>query len=231
MASEREPERTWAVDLMRRLDVLGGLLSTWSLRRRLGGPAWPVVAGAYVVGDPAAPVAVCTLTDNELPRAAAALPGVAIAGRVYTANLGIEKIIVNLTANPRIRFLLLCGRDSLLFHPGQTLQALVANGVTPDGRVIGAEGYLPMLGNVSRERIEQFRRQIQVVDRTWETDLAPLGAQARQLAASDPGPMSMHPLRHGDAVSAQVAGHFEFEKVRPGGRREPLCMTRTATSS
>jgi len=49
------------------------------------------------------------------------LPGVAIAGRVYVPNLGIEKIIRNVTANPRLRFLLLCGKESPVFHPGQAL--------------------------------------------------------------------------------------------------------------
>jgi len=30
------------------------------------------------------------------------MPGVAIAGQVFTANLGLETIVVNITANPRI---------------------------------------------------------------------------------------------------------------------------------
>ena len=53
----------------------------------------------------------------------AQLPGVAIAGQVYTPNAGIERIVANLNANPAIRFLLLCGRDSKLFLPGQSLSA------------------------------------------------------------------------------------------------------------
>ncbi len=77
-------------------------------------PAWPVVAGTYRVGDPGGPVAVCALTSERLLEPLARLPGVAIAGQVYTANLGIERIVVNVTANPAIRFLVLCGRDSPL---------------------------------------------------------------------------------------------------------------------
>jgi len=47
----------------------------------------------------------------------AGLPGVAIAGMVYTANLGITRIILNVTTNPSIRFLLICGKESALFQP------------------------------------------------------------------------------------------------------------------
>src|SRR5262245_1530497 len=92
-------------------------------------PAWPVVDGSYRLGDPQAPVAVCVLTSDELLTPMAALPGVAIAGEVQTANLGIERIVLNVTANPSIRFLLLCGKDSRLFSQGQSLGALLENGV------------------------------------------------------------------------------------------------------
>src|SRR5215469_11334853 len=84
-------------------------------------PTWPVVDGSYRLGDLQAPVAVCVLTSDELLTPMAALPGVAIAGEVQTANLGIERIVLNITANPAIRSLLLCGMESRLFRPGQSL--------------------------------------------------------------------------------------------------------------
>ena len=80
-----------------------------------------MVCGSSLVGDPQAPVAVCRLTSADLMAPLARLPGVAIAGRVYTPNLGIEQIVANVIANPAIRFLLVCGRDSPLFQPGQAL--------------------------------------------------------------------------------------------------------------
>jgi len=92
-----------------------------------GGASWPVVDGSYSVGDPTAPIAVCALTSDELIQPLAQVPGVAIAGEVQTANLGIERIILNVTGNPSIRFLLLCGKESRLFGPGQTLGALFDN--------------------------------------------------------------------------------------------------------
>ena len=99
------------------------------------GRSWPVIDGAFVVGEPRAPVAVCILTTEHLPARLAPIPGVAIAGQVYTANLGIERIILNVTANPSIRFLLLCGKESKLFRPAQSLGALMEEGIDDEGRI------------------------------------------------------------------------------------------------
>jgi tetrahydromethanopterin S-methyltransferase subunit A len=90
---------------------------------------WLVIAGSYDVGDPQGSVAVCTLTTESLIAPLARLPGVAIAGKVYTANLGVTRIVINVMANSAIRFLLVCGKDSPLFHSGQSLVALAERGV------------------------------------------------------------------------------------------------------
>src|SRR5215467_11610119 len=135
---------------------------------------WPVIAGSYDVGDPQGSVAVCTLTTESLIAPLARLSGVAIAGKVYTANLGIERIVVNVTANPAIRFLLLCGKDSPVFHPGQSLVALAESGLDEQRQIIGALGYEPFLRTVDAEAVVRFRRQVEVVDWTGEEDLPTL---------------------------------------------------------
>src|SRR5215469_8553524 len=126
--------------------------------------SWPEIEGAYVVGDAAAPVAVCVLTSADLMAPLAAAPGVAIVGEVQTANLGLERIVLNVVANPAIRFLLLCGRESRLFRPGQSLAALVENGVDEAGQVRGAQGHEPILRSVPAGVIGRFRAQIELVD-------------------------------------------------------------------
>ncbi len=105
--------------------------------------SWPVVPGSYIVGDVNAPVAVCVLTTESIMRSLSSLIGVAISGMVYTANLGITRIVVNISANPAIRFLLICGRDSALFRPGQSIVALSDNGIDDQRRIVGAAGYDP----------------------------------------------------------------------------------------
>jgi tetrahydromethanopterin S-methyltransferase subunit A len=230
LPADEGSENARAVTLFHRLDALRDVLMAGPFRRalaRLGGKAaWPVTPGAYVVTDPTAPVAICTLTSPEITASAAALPGVAIAGRIYTPNLGIEKIILNVTSNPAIRFLLLCGRESPIFHPGQALQALFRDGVDADQRIIGATGHLPVLRNITPERVAAFVRQVELVDCTGEMDLTVLEARVRSLAARSPGAFAERledtHAQHNSALAERGQDAAQFTPIRPGGRREPL---------
>jgi tetrahydromethanopterin S-methyltransferase subunit A len=179
--------------------------------------AWPVIAGSYQVGDPEGPVAVCALTSEPLIAPLVRLPGVAIAGKVYTANLGIARIVINITANPAIRFLLICGKDSKLFRPGQSLVALAERGIDAESRIIGALGYDPVLTTLAPERISQFRRQVEVVDWSGEEDLKLLEEGVGGLVARNPGRFA---AVEGAADMATDEGRFVI--IRPGGQREPL---------
>jgi tetrahydromethanopterin S-methyltransferase subunit A len=178
---------------------------------------WPVMPGTYQVGDPNGPVAVCALTSERLVGPLVSVPGVAIAGMVYTANLGITRIIVNLTTNPAIRFLLICGKDSQLFRPGQSLVALSEHGVDGEKRIIDAVGYDPVLPSVDPKQIAQFRSQIEVLDWTGEEDVEVLQDRIKSLAVRSPG------LFVADQGEATTSGpQEESVSIRPGGQREPL---------
>ena len=179
--------------------------------------AWPVVAGSYEVGDPAGSVAVCALTSEELLAPLAHLPGVAIAGKVYTANLGIERIVLNIAANPAIRFLLICGKDSPLFRQGQSLVALSEQGVDAERRIVGAAGYEPVLPSLPVERIARFRRQVETLDWIGEEDIAALTTHIAGLVARSPGPFTQD-----DADDVTAPPGPRFVTIRPGGQREPL---------
>src|SRR2546426_4207005 len=172
--------------------------------------------GTYQVGDPNGPVAVCALTSERLIGSLVALPGVAIAGMVYTANLGITRIIVNITSNPAIRFLLICGKDSALFKPGQSLVALAEKGVDDKRRIIDAAGYDPVLPSIDPEQVAQFRDQVEVLDWTGEEDLQVLQERVKSLSDRNPGVFSTG--QKGDIPRKQE----EFVSIRPGGQREPL---------
>lgn len=178
---------------------------------------WPVVAGSYEVGDPQGSVAICTLTTETLTAPLVRLPGVAIAGKVYTANLGITRIVLNVTANPAIRFLLICGKDSPLFHPGQSLVALAERGVDADRRIVGAIGYEPVLSTLTPERVAQFRQQVEVVDWAGEEDLYALEEGVGGLVARNPGRFVA-----GDGAAGMPLPEEQFTPIRPGGTREPL---------
>jgi len=181
------------------------------------GAAWPVMPGTYQVGDPNGPVAVCALTSERLISSLVALPGVAIAGMVYTANLGITRIIVNITSNPAIRFLLICGKDSALFKPGQSLVALAEKGVDDKRRIIDAAGYDPVLPSIDPEQVTQFRKQVEVLDWTGEEDLQVLQERVKSLSDRNPGV-----FMSGKKETGEPRRQEEFVSIRPGGQREPL---------
>jgi tetrahydromethanopterin S-methyltransferase subunit A len=154
---------------------------------------WPPLPGSYQVLRYRAPVAVCTLTDEPLMRriAQASSPTVSLVGTLQTENLGLERLITNLLANPHVRFLVVSGPDSrqAIGHlPGQSLVALARAGVDERQRIIGAHGKRPVLRNLSREAVEHFRHTVEVVDRVGHTDVLTLMDAIHECAARDPGP-------------------------------------------
>jgi tetrahydromethanopterin S-methyltransferase subunit A len=154
---------------------------------------WPPLPGDYVVVRHAAPVAVCTLNSSSLAKELAARQpgGLAIAGTLHTENLGIERIVRNVLANPNVRFLVLCGEDTrqAIGHlPGQSLAALCENGTEADGRIVGARGKRPVLKNVTHEEVKTFRRQVEILALVGEEDVGRIAAEVESCAARTPGP-------------------------------------------
>jgi tetrahydromethanopterin S-methyltransferase subunit A len=153
---------------------------------------WPPLPGDYVVVRHGAPVAVCTLNSAALAKELGSRPagGLAIAGTLHTENLGIERIVRNVLANPNVRFLLLCGEDTrqAIGHlPGQSLAALCENGIDDAGRIRGARGKRPVLKNVTREEVEAFRRQVELVPLVDELDPRRIAGEVESCAARTPG--------------------------------------------
>ncbi len=135
---------------------------------------WPVIEGNYVVGDPTASVAICTLTDDDLLHelvTAGVTARVAITGTLNTENLGVEHVLHNLVANPSIRTLVLCGRDSRGHKAGQALLSLKQEGTDARRRVVGALGARAVLQNVTDAEIAAFRERITLVDEIGTQDV------------------------------------------------------------
>jgi tetrahydromethanopterin S-methyltransferase subunit A len=152
----------------------GPLCPTEAPTERLG---WPPMPGDYSVIRYGASVAVCTLNSDSLMRELAAAPpdGLAIVGTMRTENLGIERVVRNVLANPNIRFLLLCGEDTrqLIGHlPGQSMESLFTHGIDDKQRIIGAKGKRPFVKNIPPEHIEVFRKQVQLISMIGEHDVA-----------------------------------------------------------
>ncbi|AKB51919.1 hypothetical protein MSBRW_2666 [Methanosarcina barkeri str. Wiesmoor] len=128
--------------------------------------AWPIVKGDYTVGNPESRIAVVTLASqiNSLPEAA-------LWGSSKTENLGVEKIIINTISNSNIRYILICGKESRGHLAGHSLLAIHANGIDEKGRIVGSEGAIPFIENISREAVKRFQQQVVLLDRIGLTNL------------------------------------------------------------
>jgi len=130
---------------------------------------YPPEEGRYVRGNDYSPVAVCVILDTfdfaipfELTQLvmAGADTGAALSGMLQTENIGLEKIVCNIVANPNLRYVVLCGRESSGHLPGESLLALKLNGVDDGKRIIGSKALTPQLSNIPVELVDRFRKQI-----------------------------------------------------------------------
>ena len=153
---------------------------------------WPQLSGNYEVINTSAPVAICVLNSKELISALKIKnnESICIAGAMSTENLGIERIIKNITRNQNIRFLIICGEDTQqkIGHlPGQSFLSLFQNGVDENKRIIGAKGKRPVLKNLDLQTINQFKEQVTVIDMIGNSSLTKIVEAASVLASKSPG--------------------------------------------
>jgi len=142
-------------------------------------PDYPPEDGRYLRGNDFSPVAVAIILncdadkippDLELLVRAGIEAGAALSGTVQTENIGFEKMICNIVANPNIRYLILGGPESEGHSTGQALKALFAHGVDERKRIIGTEAPHPFLYNLTLKLIQRFREQLTLVDLQFEGD-------------------------------------------------------------
>jgi len=142
-------------------------------------PEYPPEEGRYLRGNDYSPVAVAVILNCEpekMPRDLELLvragleAGAALSGTVQTENVGFEKIICNVVANPNIRYLVLAGPESEGHLTGQALKALFANGVDERKRIVGTDAPHPFLFNLPVEFIQRFRSQVSLVDVQFESN-------------------------------------------------------------
>ena len=134
---------------------------------------YPPEEGRYLRGNDYSPVAVVVILRwpaEEIPPSIVALvragveSGAALAGTLQTENIGLEKVICNTVANPNIRYLVVCGPESEGHQVGQTIAALMANGVNERRLIVGSKAHTPYLYNIPIEFIERFRQQLTLID-------------------------------------------------------------------
>jgi len=142
-------------------------------------PDYPPEEGRYIRGNDASPVAVAIILNCEADKVPLELTklvrvgaesGAALSGTVQTENIGFEKIICNIVANPNIRYLILGGPESEGHSTGEALKALMQNGIDGKRRITGTKAPHPFLYNIPAEFVERFRKQIALIDLQFEGD-------------------------------------------------------------
>ena len=99
---------------------------------------------------------------------AGAESGAALSGTVQTENIGFEKIICNVVANPNIRYLIIGGPESEGHLTGEAMKSLIRSGVDTKKRIKDTSSPHPFLHNLPIEFIDRFRKQLTFVDLQFE---------------------------------------------------------------
>lgn len=132
---------------------------------------WPATSGDYITGNENSSVAVVTLASDYKGWS---LKNYAICGTCFTENFGIEKVIVNVLANPNINCLIVCGEESGHLA-GQSIISFAENGVSTMGgsrKIVGSQSSLPYLNEIPMTAISRFLREIKVIDLVGNKDPA-----------------------------------------------------------
>ena len=136
-------------------------------------PDYPPEDGRYIRGNDYSPVVVVIILnrdEDKIPYEIEQLvrvgveSGAALSGTVQTENIGFEKIICNVVANPNIRYAILSGPESEGHLTGEAFKAFFKNGVDDKKRIIGTDAPHPILYNIPIEFIERFRKQVTLID-------------------------------------------------------------------
>ncbi len=142
-------------------------------------PDYPPEEGRYLRGNDFSPVAVAIILNHDadkIPPDIQALvragieSGAALSGTIQTPNIGFEKMICNIIANPNLRYLILGGPESIGHLTGAALRALFHNGVDAKKRIVGTEAAHAILFNLPEAAIERFRQQVTLIDLQFEGD-------------------------------------------------------------
>lgn len=123
-------------------------------------------------GNPASPVAVCTLSSMDLLRRfrdPGILNQVCVAGRLFSENKGIDSILDYIFENRNVRTIVVCGREVWGHRAGHSLFQLHKNGTDSRGRIINSQSPDPVVAS-PKIKIRHFRQGIHLENMIGKTD-------------------------------------------------------------
>ena len=186
---------------------------------------YPPEEGRYLRGNDYSPVAVAVILiydQEKIPPDIESLvrvgleSGAALSGTVQTENVGIEKLICNIVANPNIRYLVIFGPESPGHQTGDALLRLVENGVDEHRRIIDAQARTSYLFNLPVEYIARFRQQVRIINLVDEGDPELLRRAVWSCFQEDPTSFQNYTLSDPGAYpEAPLSGQLTWRVTRP----------------
>ena len=190
---------------------------------------YPPEEGCYLRGNDFSPVAVVVILRWEREKTPTSIEqlvrvaiesGAALAGTLQTENIGLEKVICNIVANPNIRFLIVCGPETPGHLVGDAILSLKKNGIDRNKRILGTKAPTPYLFNIPTEYVDRFRKQVSVIDLVNEGSPDVVRQAVWSCYQETPTPFRQYSLHDPGAYSeAPLSGKITFRITDP--QRQP----------
>jgi len=127
----------------------------------------------FYIGNSDSSICICTLSNIELLKEiknSKIIDNIAVVGRLFTENKGIDSIIKYVNQNKKIKTIIVCGKDVWGHKSGHSLFELYKNGIDNNNRIINSISPDPFL-TVSKSEIKYFQKQIILVNLINETNI------------------------------------------------------------
>ena len=123
-------------------------------------------------GNKNSSVVICTLSSIDLLQSLSKsklLQNVAIVGRLFSENKGIESLVHFVNTHPTIKIIVICGKEVWGHKAGHSLLQLHKNGIDKNGRIINSISPDPIIVLQDKE-IKKFQTQVRIINMIGETD-------------------------------------------------------------
>ena len=131
------------------------------------------ISEEFYISNPSSSICICTLSSVKLLKEiknSKIIDDVALAGRLFTENKGIDSIIKYVNQNKKIKTIIVCGKEVWGHKSGHSLFQLYQNGIDEKNRIINSTSPDPIL-TVSKSEIQYFQKEITLVNLINETNI------------------------------------------------------------
>jgi tetrahydromethanopterin S-methyltransferase subunit A len=127
----------------------------------------------FYIGNLNSSVCICTLSSIKLLKEiknSKIIDNVAIVGRLFTENKGIDSIIKHANQNKKIKTIVVCGKEVWGHKSGHSLFQLHKYGIDDNNNIINSTSPNPFL-TVSELEIKYFQKEITLLNLIGETNI------------------------------------------------------------